>query len=384
MNSIVVIWLFHNLGKQEYFMEEKITHKDWLKHYLASVLIYGVIFIFLIFCPAYYETIQNDKFDYTVFFAIYYILYVILAPIIFAIVKPKSVLNSRSLTILRYIKRQFKSGRTTETFLQDIAPNSSEKLAFMTLFIQTFFGVYCVNKLCNTYLPDLGYNFDFIGVMFGQAVQYVSLGNGIKGGIIQFIVDTSDVWLKLIMTFTLVVLAFSYLTELNIFKNKIKSADTTFLGVLSCIACYYPITILTDKFIKITDQSLLPVNNTNLLVVLNIFAIIANLGILIAVLRLGTKSGNLTNRGIVTGFPYNIVRHPDYAMQILYIIVTTIPLYLMPSDMFLGKFTMTVATLAWIYLYYLRAITEERHLIQDEDYKAYVEKVKYRFIPKLF
>lgn len=362
--------------------DREVRNIDWLKHYGASVLIYGIILVYLLFCPAYYNTITNDNYDYSVFFLGYYILYIVVAPIIFWLVKPKSVLSSRSLNILGYFKRQFKWGRSIEEFLADIEPTAQEKISLMTIFIQTFFGIYCINTLCNNYLPNLAYNLDFIKAMFLDAAQYVSLGNGAWGGIEQFIIDTSDVWLKLIMTLTLFVLAFSYLTELSIFKNKIKSADTTPLGVLSCLVCYYPVTILTDSLIRITDEQMLPVEGKTLLTVLNIIGIIANLGILIAVLSLGTKSGNLTNRGIVKHFPYNIVRHPDYCMQILYIIVTTIPLYMLPVSV-LEKISMTIGTLAWISFYYLRAITEERHLMNDAEYQEYVQKVKYRFIPKI-
>lgn len=363
--------------------EKSIKNTDWLKHYGASVFIYGIILIVLIFCPAYYDTIQNEKFDYTVFFSLYYLGYILIAPVIFYFTKPETVLNSRSLTILRYIKRQFKWGRTTEEFLSDIEPDDKEKLSFMTLFIQVFFGVYCVNTLCNIYLKDLGYNLDFVRVMFEDAYKYIYNNNGVWGGVLQFIVDTGDVWLKLIMTLTLIILAFSYLTESDLLKNRVKSADTTPLGVLSCLLCYYPVILLTNKFIQVTDNPQLPVNNTVLLAVLLVFSIIANLGILISVISLGTKSGNLTNRGIVTRFPYNIVRHPDYAMQILFILTTTVPLYTNGEYGTLSKITMGFATLAWIYLYYLRAITEERHLIKDEAYKAYIQKVKYRFIPKI-
>ena len=364
-------------------MEENKTVKniDLVKHYLSSLLIYGVILIFLIFCPVYYDTIQNDKFDYTVFFTLYFLGYVLFAPIVLYFSRPQSVLKSKSLTILRYIKRQFKLRRTTEEFLSDIEPDENEKLSLMTLFIQVFFGVFCVNTLCNSYLKDLGYNLDFIKVMFEDAYKYVYNGNGFIDGMTQFIVDTGDVWLKLIMTLTLVIFAISYLTETNLFKNKIKSVDTTPLGVLSCLVCYYPVTILTNKFIQVVDNPQLSVNNSTLLAVLIMFSIIANLGMLIAVISLGTKSGNLTNRGIVTRFPYNIVRHPDYAMQILFIITTTIPLYVPGQFGLFDKITMGFATLAWIYIYYLRAITEERHLISDDEYKAYTQKVKYRFIP---
>lgn len=372
------------IHKGDIMEDREVTHKDWLKHYFASLLIYGVILIFLIFCPAYYETISYEKFDYTAFFAIYYVLYLIFAPIIFYIVKPVSVLNSRSLTILGYIKRQFKFGRKTEEFLSDFSPNEKEKLSLMTLFIQVYFGVYCVNTLCNNYIADLGYNLSFIKEFFFDATRVLALNSSIWEAMSQFIIDTGDVWLKLIMMLTLVVLACSYLTESDIFNNRIKSVDTTPLGVLSCLAFYYPVIMLSDAFIKVVDNKMLPVENQYLFVILVIFSLIANIGILIAVIRLGFKSGNLTNRGIVTGFPYNIVRHPDYSMQILFIITTTIPICIMPTLSVMQKILMLFATFAWIYLYYLRAITEERHLIKDDEYKEYVQKVKYRFIPKLF
>lgn len=362
---------------------QKPTTLDALRHYLASVIIYGIILLFLIFCPAYYETISNENFDYTGALLIYYVGYIFIAPIIFFGFKPQSLLKSRSITIFNYIARQFQKDMPLDVRLKDIEPKENEKQALMTLFVQTFFGVYCVNMLCNNYLPNFGYNIDFLKVMFEQAVQYTAT-NGFFMGAVQYFIDTGDMWLKLIMTVSTIILTISYLSETSIFKNKIKSTDTTPLGVLSCIICYYPITLLTNKFIQVTEESLLPVQNDYLLAVLNLLVILVNLGSLIAILRLGTKAGNLTNRGIVTKFPYNIIRHPDYTMQILYIIVTTVPLYLM-SDMGIAeKILVTFSTFAWVYIYYLRAITEERHLIKDPEYQKYAKKVKHRFIPKIF
>ena len=70
-------------------------------------------------------------------------------------------------------------------------------------------------------------------------------------------------------------------------------------------------------------------------------------------------------------------------MQICYIITTSIPLFILPAEETGSKFFIILGILAWVYIYYLRAVTEERHLIKDEEYKKYVEKVKYRFIPKV-
>ena len=362
----------------------QVTFSDVAKHYLSSIFIYGTILVIISFCPAYTNTIGNESFDYINFFVIYFLLYLLIAPAILFTLKPKSVLQSKSIAIMGYIKRQIIKSKSTKEFLQNIEPTEIEKQAFMTIFVKAFFGVYCVITLCSRYLPNLGYNLDFLKVLFFDAEQFVASGQTFAAGMSQFILDTSDVWLKLIFTVTTFVFAISYLTELNIFKNKIKSVDTTPLGVLSCIICYYPVVILTDKFIQITDNSLLPVANQRLLVILNVLAIFVNLIGMLAVLRLGTKSGNLTNRGIVNGFPYNIIRHPDYTMRMLYVIITAIPLYLMQGIRVYDTVYITAGILVWIYIYYIRSITEERHLIKDPEYQQYTEKVKYRFIPKLF
>lgn len=367
-------------------MEEKIQHevttKDVLKHYLSSIFIYGVILLFIAFCPLLNKSIENEYFNYITFFLIYYIAYVIFALPIFMKFKPQSILESRSVAVIDYIKRQFKRNETTEEWLKNIEPKENEKQSMMILFMKTFFGVYCVNLLCNKYLPALGYDIDFLREMFMQAMQYAE-SSGLYMGLAQYIDDSADMWLTIIFTITTSIFALSYLTDLDLFGNKIKTVDTTPLGVLSCIMCYYPMTLLTNKLIVSYADTLVPVDNFNLRIILNILIVAVNIGALIAIARLGTKSGNLTNRGIITGFPYNIIRHPNYSMQMCYIILTSIPIYLMNDFSFFEKILITAGIFIWLYIYYLRSITEERHLIKDPQYQEYVEKVKYRFIPKI-
>ena len=363
--------------------EKKVTRKDILKHYFASLILYTIIFFAVMLCPVYYNNITNDKIDYSVILGFYLAIYALAAPIIYFIAKPKSILESRPLTIFGYIKKQFVRGVSLQTYLDNLTPTEKEKQAMMIVFMQTFFATYSAHFLCERYILSIQYNFDFISVMFQQALSYTST-NGLLGGLTQFIIDTGNIWLNIIFTITTIVYLFSYLTDSVITRNKIKSIDTTPLGVLSCLSCYFPVSILTLSFIQVTEENLLPVNNPTLLAILNLIIIFANLGSLIAILRLGTKAGNLTNRGIVTGFPYNIIRHPDYSMQIVYIIATSIPLFIVNTHGIFDKTMMAITTLAWIYIYYLRAVTEERHLIKDPEYQKYCEKVKQRFIPKLF
>ncbi len=360
----------------------EVTINDISKHYLSSVIIYGVVLLFITFCPGLNSQIENTYFNYIVFFVAYYICYIIFALPIYLKFKPKSVLNSKSVAIWEYIKRQFNRKEQTKTWLENIEPKEHEKQAFMILFIKAFFGVYTVNLLCNQYLPSMQYNIGFLKEMYSQAYQYAST-SGVYWGIAQYIDDTTDMWIKISLTVTTLVYAISYLTDITLLKSKIKSADTTPLGVLSCLLCFYPFVLLTEYVIPHFPEEFVPINNFALKLILSIILILANIISLIAILRLGTRVGNLTNRGIVTGFPYNIVRHPDYAMQICIAVVLTVPIYL--TDISAPeKLMLAVGTIGWIYIYYLRSITEERHLIKDEDYQKYVDKVKYRFIPKLF
>lgn len=357
----------------------EVTKRDILRHYLCSLLVYGFVLVLLFFMPCFSQDVENPAFSYLTVLLGYYILYVIFAYPLLLKFKPESVLKSRNAAIVNYFKRQFKR-LSAEERLFAIYMDENEKQAFVILFIKAFFGSYFLSVLCNKYLVRLGYDFDFISAMWGQCVGYIQ-SSGFWGGILQFLDDTTDMWLTLMFTLINLVFAFSYLTESKFFKNNINYADTSFLGIFSCIICYYPFSLLTEKIIPVAAKEMIPVDNTPLRLSLYFIVIVVNLIMTIAVLRLGTKSGNLTNRGIITGFPYNIVRHPEYSMRMFYIILTLIPLYIAGNLNVLGHIVLSVGMLMWIGVYILRAITEERNLIKDENYKNYVKKVKYRFIP---
>ena len=361
----------------------EVTNKDILKHYLSSILVYGIVLLILFICPLFNQNINSPWQSYFAILVVYYVLYIIFAYPIYKKFRPQSILESRNVDILRYFRRQFTKKRDLEQKLADFYLKDNEKQAFVILFIKTFFGVYSLSLLCNKFLPQMGYNIDFLREMFFQSSQYIQ-SNGIWGGFLQYIDDTTDVWLSIIFTITSFVFAFSYLTETDFLKNRIKYADTTPLGILSCVMCFYPFILITEKLFPINMQELIPIDNLYLRISVFFLAILVNFISMVAILRLGTKSGNLTNRGIVTGFPYNIVRHPDYAMQICYIILTFIPLYAAGDLNILGDIVLTIGMTLWIGVYILRAITEERNLIKDDEYKAYCEKVKYRFIPKVY
>jgi protein-S-isoprenylcysteine O-methyltransferase Ste14 len=96
-----------------------------------------------------------------------------------------------------------------------------------------------------------------------------------------------------------------------------------------------------------------------------------------ATLSLGTRASNLTNRGIVATGAYKYVRHPAYIAKVTAWWVTLVPI--------LADNPMAITgMLVWTVVYFLRAVTEERHLLHDADYINYCSKVKWRFIPGVY
>lgn len=81
------------------------------------------------------------------------------------------------------------------------------------------------------------------------------------------------------------------------------------------------------------------------------------------------------NRGVQTKWPYSVVRHPMYAGYV----ITQIGFF-MTSPTLWNAFVYAVA---WT-LQILRIFEEEKLLGQDELYKAFAQRVRYRLVPGLF
>lgn len=158
--------------------------------------------------------------------------------------------------------------------------------------------------------------------------------------------------------------------------NRTRSVDATLSGWMAALVCYPPFNTITTQFFGYTG---LPTHN--LFSDERILALILTIVILLymlyvwATVALGFKFSNLTNRGIVDRGPYALVRHPAY--------VAKNSAWWMDNTFVLTNIWATIALAIWNVIYILRAVTEERHLLHDRDYKRYCENVRYRFIPKI-
>jgi len=174
------------------------------------------------------------------------------------------------------------------------------------------------------------------------------------------------------------IFAFGYLFESKKLKNVVKSVEPTALGWLVAIMCYPPINTLTANIFGWYSSDFSNFGNSNLDLIASFISIVLFIIYVWASIALGFKASNLTNRGIVTKGPYKYVRHPAYISKNLSWWIMGIPFIINVG--FLAIFSLS----AWTFIYFLRALTEERHLSQDPDYLNYIKKVKYKFVPGIY
>ncbi len=167
---------------------------------------------------------------------------------------------------------------------------------------------------------------------------------------------------------------FGYIFEADFLKNKLKSVDCTYSGWIFALACYPPFSSITSMYFPWSSNEYISFGDNYVNVLFRILIILLLSIYLFATISLGTKCSNLTNRGIVKTGAYKYVRHPAYISKNLVWWIALTPVLYENNFAFLSM-------IGWSFVYFMRALTEEEHLLKDEEYQKYCMKVKYRFIP---
>ena len=240
------------------------------------------------------------------------------------------------------------------------------------------------NRRVRITLLDLGVKAFFMPLMV--TFLFLEAGN-FAGHMIQLAQTQGDEWWKAlygILRDSIYVIDVSigllgYACSFWWLGNKSKSVESTFGGWLAALACYPPLSLVTIALLPFDANpgpaweifQIAGVQNALLVV-----ALVGNAIYVWATLAFGLRFSNLTNRGIITRGPYRFVRHPAYAAKVVAWWCEAVPVF--------GSFAQLLFFFGWVGIYFLRAVTEERHLKADPSYLAYCAAVRHRFVPGIW
>jgi protein-S-isoprenylcysteine O-methyltransferase Ste14 len=175
--------------------------------------------------------------------------------------------------------------------------------------------------------------------------------------------------------------AVAYLIESRWLENRARSIDMTIVGWSVCLFCYEPLNGYTGALLPFgpllangnPDTLIIPTLGFLLLVKV-IESVLLGIHIFVDV-SLGPAVANITLRKLQTRGPYALVRHPGTTTKLVF--------WLAISACYAGFWNAAylLGFLGWSALYIARALTEERHLRQYPEYRAYMAQVRYRFVP---
>jgi len=166
-----------------------------------------------------------------------------------------------------------------------------------------------------------------------------------------------------------------YVCTLRILDSHVRSAEPTTLGWLVALVCYQPFwSLISSQYIRYEgsmfwDSWLISMPLLRFIWGTAIVALL--LCYACATLSFGLRFSNLTNRGIVTSGPYRFTKHPAYIAKNLSYWMISVP-FIEPLG-WRAALTHCAALAAVNLLYFVRAKTEERHLMNDPDYRAYAQ-----------
>lgn len=186
--------------------------------------------------------------------------------------------------------------------------------------------------------------------------------------------DSLD-FIKFIFLFGLcidLIIAFGgYLICSKYFGTDNISIDTSLSGWIVCMICYAPLVVVTELFTKQIDNYIWSDWLSSDQIAYWIWAVLITATWLVywcSTLSFGLRFSNLSWRGLVNNGVYRYLKHPAYLSKNIYWWLHTVPWFgVIGLDILRNFFALSIVSL----IYYLRAKTEEKHLMQFEEYITY-------------
>jgi len=174
--------------------------------------------------------------------------------------------------------------------------------------------------------------------------------------------------------------ALGYFWESWFTRSRFRQIDMNPLHWFVILICYAPFFGYAIQFVPFPS---LPANAVPLIgggsvnfaieIVLLIFLVLY----VLSGSALNFSTSNLCYKKIQTKGPYAIVRHPATTFKLLF--------FFLAFFRYRAAFTLAgiVCYLIWLTVYICRALVEERFLRKFPDYRKYMKKTRYRFIPRI-
>jgi protein-S-isoprenylcysteine O-methyltransferase Ste14 len=170
-------------------------------------------------------------------------------------------------------------------------------------------------------------------------------------------------------------------------KNTCISVEPTLLGWLVAILCYPPFQHYLGIYFTIpSEKGFVSIPYPWLVALFAVLSIMSYIVYMSATVVFGMRFSNLTHRGIIRTGAYAFIRHPAYAAKNFswWCVMMPYVIYQAVSQNSAAVLVQILGLMGMTGLYYLRAVTEERHLSIDPEYQEYCRQVPYRFVPGLF
>lgn len=350
-----------------------------LKNFIASasILIFSYLFYTqLPYFQNYFSVTHNlFFFDFSISFTTFQVFKYFFVIYFFSLIGlylfERKPTNAKSIYFFRALKQLIVS--PIKTFNKGLEPKN--KLGFLTILVKFFFAPLMLSWLAG-HISNMLTNFTYVW-------NYADLLNTD----FLLIFQSHLFWLmfQIILFADVFFFTLGYLIELPFLKNKILSVDPNLSGWVVALICYPPFNGVVGNVLPWASTDFPYFENSYLFVGLNLLLLLL-MGIYAwASVALNFKASNLTHRGIIAKGPYAFVRHPAYICKNLAWWIGAIPALMVSFSVGISQVLMVIfVMLFWNIIYFLRAMTEEKHLCMvNSEYKKYAKKVPYRFIPRI-
>lgn len=167
-----------------------------------------------------------------------------------------------------------------------------------------------------------------------------------------------------------------YVFASKLLGNEIKSVDATWSGWLVCVICYVPLNGLLHLATAQRDHLIWSDWLTpDHWLYWPWAALLATTWIVywLSTTCFGIDFSNMTWRRLVDNGPYRYTKHPAFISKNLYWWMSTVPFFGVASGWDVCRNILGMSILSFVY--YLRAQTEERHLMRFPEYAAYARRI---------